>query len=75
MKSRISGKDATYVAREALKRRRIRAAVRSSLARRTEKGGRRGTQGNGGWEADLQRNERWAGAWGGGPKKILRSTP
>jgi len=38
-------------------------------------GGRRGTQGNGGWEADLQRNERGAGAWGGEPKKILRSTP
>ncbi|MEA3072194.1 MAG: hypothetical protein QOD29_3640 [Alphaproteobacteria bacterium] len=38
------------------------------LARRPEKGGRRGTQGNGGWEADLQRNERWAGA--GGPKKF-----
>jgi hypothetical protein len=28
-----------------------------------------------GVEADLQRNERWAGTWGGGPKKILRSTP
>src|SRR6476660_6135903 len=38
-------------------------------------GGRRGTQGNGGWEADLQRNERWAGAWGGGPEENFAINP
>ena len=52
----------------------IRAAL-GGLARRTEKGGRRGTQGNGRWEADLQRNERSAGAWGGGHEENFAINP
>ena len=69
----------------ALKRRRIRAAVRSpwlaafallgGLARGTEKGGRRGTQGNGGWEADRNGMKGGPGHGEGGAEKFLRSTP
>src|ERR1700732_4149340 len=59
VKSRISGKEAVYVARESERRRPVKLLVSRSVHastinawRRPEKGGRRGTQGNGGWEAD-----------------------
>ena len=48
-------------------------ALLGGLARRPEKGGRRGTQGYGGWEAD--RNGMKGGPGHGGAEKFLRSTP
>ena len=51
-----------------------RFAVLGGLARGTEKGGRRGTQGNGGWGNPNGMNVGW-GIGGGGAEEILRSTP
>ena len=45
-------------------------ALLGGLARRTEKGGRRGTQGNGGWEADRNGMKGGPGHGEGGPKNF-----
>jgi hypothetical protein len=81
VKSRISGKEAVYVARETPVRSRANRpclaafALLGGLARRPEKGGRRGTQGNGGWEADRNGMKGGPGHGEGGAEKFLRSTP